>query len=267
MLAAALDVEEEETEEVGADAVVAGPGDALLKAFLELCGDVDRGSQISCHGGAERVQHCAAQIAISKSLEWAHRCSREHYYSYTQQNPIFRGFMRAHLVSAQPGESCYSEIDQQQQTIEHRTISGFMRMISPKWHIDDINRFGKKVGDSANALQMVYVTSFDTSLGLVRTFPLPFLMRIYQVMQPQFRMAGDHRCRGAGARGSEAGPGGQAEGASADGGSPAAQHGGGDGCPGAALDAECAVLARQANRGARGGDRAGKGGSLHGRRS
>lgn len=70
-------------------------------------------------------------------------------------------------------------------TIAHATIPGFMRRIPHKWHLDDITRFGDKVGRAAEAMQLAYITTVDGSLGTIRVFPCPFLQRIYQIMAPQ----------------------------------------------------------------------------------
>jgi hypothetical protein len=70
--------------------------------------------------------------------------------------------------------------------IDHMTIPGFLRRIPHKWHLDEITRFGDKVGRAADAMQLSYLTSIDRSLGVIRVFPLPLLQRIYAIMSPQF---------------------------------------------------------------------------------
>jgi hypothetical protein len=70
--------------------------------------------------------------------------------------------------------------------IEHLTIPGFMRRVSNRWHIEDITRFGDKVGRAAEALQLSYMTTVDRSLGIIRVFPVPLLQRIYTVLSVQF---------------------------------------------------------------------------------
>lgn len=70
--------------------------------------------------------------------------------------------------------------------IAHATIPGFMRKIPHKWHLDDITRFGDKVGRAAEAMQLSYLTTVDGSLGTIRVFPMPLLQRIYEIMAPQF---------------------------------------------------------------------------------
>lgn len=69
--------------------------------------------------------------------------------------------------------------------LEHLTIPGFLRRIPHKWHIDEITRFGDKVGRAAEAMQLSYITSIDRCLGVIRVFPRPLLERIYAIMAPQ----------------------------------------------------------------------------------
>lgn len=76
--------------------------------------------------------------------------------------------------------------EQQEELVEHQSIPGFIRRIPHQWHIDEINRFGKKMGDTADSLQLAYVTRVDRSLGLIRVFPVPLLVRVYTIMAPQF---------------------------------------------------------------------------------
>lgn len=70
--------------------------------------------------------------------------------------------------------------------LEHMTIPGFLRRIPHKWHLEEITRFGDKVGRAAEALQLSYITAIDRSLGVIRVFPRPLLERIYAIMGPQF---------------------------------------------------------------------------------
>lgn len=70
--------------------------------------------------------------------------------------------------------------------VEHQTIPGFLRRIPHKWHLDEITRFGDKVGRAAEAMQLSYFTAIDRSLGVIRVFPLPLLQRVYAIMAPQF---------------------------------------------------------------------------------
>lgn len=73
-----------------------------------------------------------------------------------------------------------------EQMVEHLTVPGFLRRIAPhRWHLDDITRFGSQAGRAADALQLSYVTTIDRQLGMLRTFPVPFLMRVYEVMAPK----------------------------------------------------------------------------------
>lgn len=70
--------------------------------------------------------------------------------------------------------------------VEHQTIPGFLRRIPHKWHLNEISRFGTEVGRAAEAMQLVYMTAVDRSLGVIRVFPLPLLERVYTLMGPQF---------------------------------------------------------------------------------
>ena len=69
--------------------------------------------------------------------------------------------------------------------MEHLTIPAFLRRIPHKWHIDEITRFGDKVGRAAESLQLSYLTTIDRSLGVIRIFPLPLLQRVYQIFAVQ----------------------------------------------------------------------------------
>lgn len=70
--------------------------------------------------------------------------------------------------------------------VEHQTVPGFLRRIPHKWHLDEVTRFGDKVGRAAEAMQLGYITRVDSSLGVIRVFPLPLLQRIYLFMAPAF---------------------------------------------------------------------------------
>jgi hypothetical protein len=69
--------------------------------------------------------------------------------------------------------------------VEHLSVPGFIRRVPYRFHMDEITRFGAKVGASAEALQLSYVTRVDRSLGQIRVFPVPLLMRVYQVLARQ----------------------------------------------------------------------------------
>lgn len=70
--------------------------------------------------------------------------------------------------------------------VEHLTIPGFIRRAPHRFHMDEIMRFGDKVGKIAESLQVSYLTTIDRQLGQIRLFPVPLLMRVYQVMAAQF---------------------------------------------------------------------------------
>jgi hypothetical protein len=73
------------------------------------------------------------------------------------------------------------------ETVEHATVPGFLRRIEHPWHIDDLTRFGDKVGRVAEAMQLSYLTTIQPQLGMIRVFPLPLLQRVYELMAPQFQ--------------------------------------------------------------------------------
>lgn len=70
--------------------------------------------------------------------------------------------------------------------VEHLTIPGFIRRAPHRFHMDEITRFGDKVGKIAEAMQISYLTMIDRSLGQIRLFPVPLLERVYAVMAAQF---------------------------------------------------------------------------------
>jgi len=90
-----------------------------------------------------------------------------------------------HRTQAAP-EQEFEQLSQQETIVEHLTIPGFLRRIPHKWHIDEITRFGDKVGRAAESLQLSYLTTIDRSLGVIRIFPVPLLQRIYQIFASQF---------------------------------------------------------------------------------
>lgn len=78
------------------------------------------------------------------------------------------------------------DLGEQESLVEHLSIPGFMSRFQHRWHMDDINRFGKQVGRTAEDLQLAYMTINDRSLGVIRVFPVPLLARIYQLLRGQF---------------------------------------------------------------------------------
>jgi hypothetical protein len=70
--------------------------------------------------------------------------------------------------------------------VEHRSIAGFLRIAPRRFHLDEMIRFGKKVGDAAESMQLAYLTTTDSHLGVVRIFPVPLMRRVYDVMAAQF---------------------------------------------------------------------------------
>src|SRR5205809_6373994 len=68
------------------------------------------------------------------------------------------------------------------QTVEHVSVPGFMSRIASGWALDDMTRFGDKVGRVAEAMQLVFITTNQTRLGIIRVFPLPLLQRVYEIL-------------------------------------------------------------------------------------
>jgi hypothetical protein len=70
--------------------------------------------------------------------------------------------------------------------IEFLTVPGFIRRVPYRWHLDDITRFGDKVGRVAEALQVAYITRIDRHLGVIRVFPEALLRRVYEILAGQY---------------------------------------------------------------------------------
>jgi len=106
----------------------------------------------------------------------------------TPQNRNRRTGNRAKsTLPAQPGYSeQFEEMPDPLTVVEHLTIPGFIRRAPHRFHIDEITRFGDKVGRVTESLQISYLTTIDRSLGQIRLFPVPLLVRVYQVMAAQF---------------------------------------------------------------------------------
>ena len=68
--------------------------------------------------------------------------------------------------------------------VEHQTVPGFLRRIAHRWHMDDLIKFGQKVGRTADSMQLAWIATVDPHLGQIRMFPVPLLQRVYQVMAP-----------------------------------------------------------------------------------
>jgi hypothetical protein len=73
------------------------------------------------------------------------------------------------------------------ESIEHLTVPGYFARFERRWHIDEMCRFGDKVGRAAEAMQLSYLTTIHPQLGMIRVFPLPLLQRVYEIMAPQFQ--------------------------------------------------------------------------------
>ena len=87
-----------------------------------------------------------------------------------------------------PTSEVQQDFEQIDQTagVEHLSVVAFMRRIAHRWDIDDMTRFGNKVGKVAESMQLAYLTGVDRSLGTIRIFPVPLLERVYKVMSAQF---------------------------------------------------------------------------------
>jgi hypothetical protein len=81
----------------------------------------------------------------------------------------------------------YAHLQEDAPLVEHLTIPGFLRRISHRWTLDDIARFGNKVGRAAESCHLAYMPQVDGSLGVLRSFPVPMLRRIYDLMAPSHR--------------------------------------------------------------------------------
>ncbi len=68
--------------------------------------------------------------------------------------------------------------------VAHATIPGFLRKLNHRWSMIDIERFGAKVGRTAETMHLAYMPAFDRSLGVLRSFPVPMMERIYEILAP-----------------------------------------------------------------------------------
>lgn len=80
----------------------------------------------------------------------------------------------------------FEEMPDPRDVVEHLTIPGFIRRAPHRFHLDELTRFGDKVARVAESLQVSYLTTVDSSLGVIRLFPVPLMVRVYQVMATQF---------------------------------------------------------------------------------
>src|SRR5262245_41109811 len=87
-----------------------------------------------------------------------------------------------------PTSVVQEDFEQMDQTagVEHLSVVAFMRRMAHRWDIDDMTRFGNKVGKVAESMQLAYLTGVDKSLGTIRIFPVPLLERVYKVLSAQF---------------------------------------------------------------------------------
>lgn len=80
----------------------------------------------------------------------------------------------------------YQHMPEDAPAVPHMTIPAFLRSVDYKWNMLDIERFGAKVGRTAESLHVSFTLAFDRSLGNLRAFPVPMLRRIYDLMAPGF---------------------------------------------------------------------------------
>lgn len=80
----------------------------------------------------------------------------------------------------------YQHMPEDAPAVPHMTIPAFLRSVDYKWNMLDIERFGAKVGRTAESLHVSFTLAFDRSLGNLRAFPVPMLRRIYELLGPGF---------------------------------------------------------------------------------
>jgi hypothetical protein len=103
-----------------------------------------------------------------------------------RQYPPYPG--RAAVRLPEPPQQLQEDFDESapELVVEHATIPGFLRRIPYRFSMEDLTRFGTKVGKAAEAMQIAFITTVERSLGTIRVFPLPLLRRVYEVMGMQF---------------------------------------------------------------------------------
>jgi hypothetical protein len=70
--------------------------------------------------------------------------------------------------------------------VEHRTTFDFLRLVPHQWHADEIERFSSRVKRMADAIPLAWVPVLHPKLGVVRSYPVPFMQWIYSTMAKQF---------------------------------------------------------------------------------
>jgi hypothetical protein len=83
----------------------------------------------------------------------------------------------------------FAEMPDPREIVEHLSIPGFVRRAPRRFHLDELTRFGDKVARVAESMQISYLTTIDSSLGVVRVFPVPLMIKVYSIMAQQFHWA------------------------------------------------------------------------------
>ena len=94
---------------------------------------------------------------------------------------------RTHSVSQESEQ--FAEMPDPREIVEHLSIPGFVRRAPRRFHLDELTRFGDKVARVAESMQISYLTTIDSSLGIVRVFPVPLMIKVYSIMAQQFHWA------------------------------------------------------------------------------
>ena len=66
--------------------------------------------------------------------------------------------------------------------VEYLSVADFIRTIPHSFHMDEVGRFGMKVGMIADGVHCSYKSRVDKFLGECRVFPVNLLKRVYEVV-------------------------------------------------------------------------------------
>ena len=94
---------------------------------------------------------------------------------------------RTHSVSQESEQ--FAEMPDPREIVEHLSIPGFVRRAPRRFHLDELTRYGDKVARVAESMQISYLTTIDSALGVVRVFPVPLMVKVYSIMAQQFHWA------------------------------------------------------------------------------